>query len=307
MKKEIGVYAQVLIHTAKKLYVDEEFFIELEEAAYALDSTNIDLCLSVFPWARWTRYKGAIKIHTLLNLRGNIPGFIKVTKATVCDHDIIDDLFLEAGAIYIMDRGYIDLSRLSDIDRHGAFFVIRQRKMLNWKRRYSQPVEKEKDILCDQIIFFTGRYSKVDYPQQLRRIGFYDRANDKRYYYFTNNFYLSAETVTQLYKARWQVELFFRWIKQHLKIKTFYGTSENAVKTQIWIAISVYLLVAIIKKRLNIKHDLYKILQIISITAFEKVDILQVLTDIDNKTYNSDSCNQLNLLNLQWDTLGSSN
>jgi hypothetical protein len=283
---------------AKNLYVDEKFAVELNQSAYALDATTIDLCLSLFPWAKWNKYQGAIKLHALLNLKGNIPNFIRITRANVCDHDILDDIIVEPGAFYIMDRGYIDLSRLYSLDQLGAFFVIRQRAMLNWQRRYSRPVDKDKDLLCDQTIYFTGRYSKTDYPEQVRRVGFFDSTNNKRYYFFTNNFYLPALTIAQLYKCRWQVELFFRWIKQHLRIKAFYGTSENAVKTQIWIAISVYLLVAIIKKRLKIEHNLYTILQILSITAFEKVDILQVLTNTEYINQNTENCKQLELFKL---------
>jgi len=291
-------FAQALMHMARNLYVNEQFSVDLNQAAYALDATTIDLCLSLFPWSKWTKHQGAVKLHALLNLKGNIPSFAKVTRPSVCDHDILDDIEVEPGAFYIMDRGYIDLSRLYTLDQFGAFFVIRQRAMLNWKRRYSSPVDKEKGLLCDQTIYFTGRYSKPDYPEQLRRVGFYDSKSKKEYYFFTNNFYLPASTIAQLYKCRWQVELFFRWIKQHLRIKAFYGTSENAVKTQIWIAISVYLLVAIIRKKLNIEHNLYTILQILSITAFEKVDILQVLTKIECINQSDECCNQLELFNL---------
>lgn len=291
-------FAQILMHTAKNLYINEKFAVQLDQAAYALDATTVDLSLSVFPWARLSKYKGAIKIHTLLSLKGNIPSFVEVTKASVCDHDIIDDLVLEPGSFYIMDRGYTDLSRLYGIHQAQAFFVIRGRCDLKIKRLYSHPIDKSTGLRHDQTIRFIGRYSGVDYPEKLRRIRYY-HALDKKYYVFlTNNFLLPALTIVQLYKCRWQVELFFKWIKQHLRIKAFFGTSFNAVKTQIWIAISVYLLIAIIKKRLNIQMNLYTILQILSVTIFEKIPLPRLVNEFDYKNDQNENYNQLTLFNL---------
>ena len=270
-------FAQVLIHIARGLYISEDFGIELKETVYALDSTTIDLCLSLFPWAHFRKEKGAIKLHTLLDLRGSIPSFIKITDGKVHDVNILDELVPEPGSFYIMDRGYVDFSRLYTFLQFSAFFVTRAKSNLKFRRLYSRPVDKSTGLRCDQTIVLTGIKTAKQYPEKIRRIRYVDPENDKNLTFLTNNFALPAFTIALLYKCRWQVELFFKWIKQHLRIKAFYGTSENAVKTQIWIAISVYVLVAIIKKRLNLKHSLYTILQILSVSVFEKEPILQVL------------------------------
>ena len=272
-------FAQILIHEARQLYVNEDFGLELEQTVYALDSSTIDLCLSVFPWARFRRTKGAIKLHTLLDLRGNIPSFIAITDGKVHDVNILDVLIPEAGSIYVMDKAYLDFGRLYDLNQCAAFFVVRAKSNTRLKRLYSNPVEKSTGVQCDQIVVLTGFYSRKDYPAKLRRIRFFDPETNKRLVFLTNQFDLPPETIAALYRYRWQVELFFKWIKQNLRIKSFYGTSENAVKTQIWIAISVYVLVAIIKKRLKVELGLYTILQIFSVTVFEKILILQALTD----------------------------
>jgi hypothetical protein len=272
-------FAQILIHEARQLYVNEEFGLELEQTVYALDSSTIDLCLSVFPWARFRRTKGAIKLHTLLDLRGNIPSFIAITDGKVHDVNILDLLIPEPGSIYVMDKAYLDFRRLYDLNQCAAFFVVRAKSNTQLKRLYSRPVDKSTGVQCDQVVVLTGFYSSKDYPAKLRRIRFFDPEKNKRLVFLTNLFDLPPETIAALYRYRWQVELFFKWIKQNLRIKSFYGTSENAVKTQIWIAISVYVLVAIIKKRLKIELGLYTILQIFSVTIFEKILISQALTD----------------------------
>ena len=272
-------FAQILIHEARQLYANEDFGLELDETVYALDSSTIDLCLSVFPWARFRKTKSAIKLHTLLDLRGNIPSFVAVTDGKVHDVNILDVLMPEPGAIYVMDKAYLDFERLYMLHQCSAFFVTRAKINTALKRLYSSPVDKSTGIRCDQIVALTGFYAKKDYPEKLRRVKFIDPDNGNRLVFLTNQFSFSAETIAALYKCRWQIELFFKWIKQHLRIKAFYGTSENAVKTQIWIAISVYVLVAIIKKRLKIDLSLYTILQIFSITLFEKMPILQAFTD----------------------------
>ena len=272
-------FAQILIHEARQLYVNEEFGLELEQTVYALDSSTIDLCLSVFPWARFRRTKGAIKLHTLLDLRGNIPSFIAITDGKVHDVNILDLLIPEPGSIYVMDKAYLDFRRLFDLNQCAAFFVVRAKSNTQLKRLYSKPVDKSTGVQCDQVVVLTGFYSSKDYPAKLRRIRFFDSERNKRLVFLTNLFDLPPETIAALYRCRWQVELFFKWIKQNLRIKSFYGTSENAVKTQIWIAISVYVLVAIIKKRLKIELGLYTILQIFSVTIFEKILISQALTD----------------------------
>jgi hypothetical protein len=272
-------FAQILIHEARQLYVNEDFGLELEQTVYALDSSTIDLCLSVFPWARFRRTKAAIKLHTLLDLRGNIPSFIAITDGKVHDVNILDVLIPEAGSIYVMDKAYLDFARLYELNQCAAFFVVRAKSNTRLKRLYSNPVEKSTGVQCDQIVVLTGFYSRKDYPAKLRRIRFFDPETNKRLVFLTNQFDLPPETIAALYRYRWQVELFFKWIKQNLRIKSFYGTSENAVKTQIWIAISVYVLVAIIKKRLKLELGLYTILQIFSVTVFEKILILQALTD----------------------------
>jgi len=291
-------FAQVLIHQARRLYADDDFSVELDQTVYALDSTTIDLCLSLFSWAKFRKRKGAIKLHTLLDLRGSIPTFIRVTDGLVHDVNILDELIPEPGCFYIMDRGYLDFDRLFVLDLFHAFFIIRAKSNLQFRRLYSLPVDKSTGLKCDQTIVLTGMNSSQYYPEKLRRVRFFDEETDKRLTFLTNNFILPSITIAQLYKCRWQIELFFKWIKQHLRIKSFYGTSENAVKTQIWIAVTVYLLVAIIKKRLNIEMSLYTFLQILSVTAFEKVSILQVLREFNSIEQQEDSYNQLKLFDL---------
>lgn len=291
-------FAQVLIHIARDLYIDDEFGIELNQTVYALDSTTINLCLSLFPWARFRKHKGAIKLHTLMDLRGSIPSFIKITDGKVHDINILDELIPEPGSFYVMDRGYLDFARLYALNLYLAFFVIRSKTNLKFQRIYSHPIDKSTGLICDQTIVLSNSDSAKDYPEKLRRVRYYDAENQKNLTFLTNNLTLPTLTIALLYKSRWQIELFFKWIKQHLRIKAFYGTSENSVKTQIWIAISVYILVAIIKKRLNLDQSLYTILQILSITLFEKVPILQVLTNSDYETKTSVSYKQLSLLNL---------
>jgi hypothetical protein len=271
-------FAQILIHEARQLYANDDFGLELEEMVYALDSSTIDLCLSMFPWAKFRKTKGAVKLHTLLDLRGNIPSFITITDGKVHDVNILDQIIPEAGSIYLMDRAYLDFKRLYTMHQCSAFFVTREKINTGLRRIYSNPVDKSVGLRCDQIVALTGFYSKKDYPDKLRRVKFIDAETGKRLAFLTNHFSFSALTIAQLYKCRWQVELFFKWIKQHLRIKAFYGTSENAVKTQIWIAISIYVLVAIMKKRLKIDQSLYTILQILSVSIFEKMPILEALT-----------------------------
>ena len=291
-------FAQVLIHTARDLYCNEPLGIDLEQTVYALDATTIDLCLSIFPWAHFRKNKAAVKLHTLLDLRGSIPSFIEITDGKVHEVNILDTLILEPGSFYVMDRGYLDFARLYIFHLAKAFFVVRCKNKIKYRRIYSRPVNKTTGLRCDQTIILTGVYSAKDYPEQLRLIRFYDSENKKLLILLTNNFLVDALTIAQLYKSRWKVELFFRWIKQHLRIKTFYGTSMNAVKTQIWIAISIYVLVAIIKKRLGLKPELYTILQILNVTIFEKIDIFQSLTETNLVEDNSDSDKQLQLFNL---------
>lgn len=286
-------FAQVLICEARKLYANEDFGVQLEQTVYALDSTIIDLCLSLFPWALFRKKKAAVKLHTLIDLRGNIPTVIFITHGKVHDVNILDDLVIEAGAIYVMDRGYLDFERLRTIHQSSAFFVTRAKSNFDFKRLYSKRVDKSTGVLCDQIITLQGFYVKKSYPDKLRRIKYYDADKKKRLVFLTNNFLLPALTIADIYRCRWQVELFFKWIKQHLRIKAFYGTSENAVKTQIWIAISVYVLVAIVKKRLNLNLSLYTILQILSVSLFEKSPILQALTTTDYNGYDDDFHRQL--------------
>jgi len=288
-------FAHVLIGKARKLYAGDSFGIELDQAVYALDSITIDLCLALFPWAEFRTRKGAVKLHTLLDLRGNIPSVVIITKGTVHDVNILDAVTFEAGAIYVMDRAYLDFLRLYKIHQASAFFVTRAKINFSRKRLYSQPVDKSTGVQCDQIVTLTGYYANKDYPEKLRRIRYFDSKNNKTLVFLTNNFTLPAITIAELYRCRWQVELFFKWIKQHLRIKSFFGTTENAVKTQIWIAISIYVLVAIVKKTLHLDHSLYTILQVLSVTLFEKTFILQLLA---NSTYtNHGECpsNQLNL------------
>ena len=289
-------FAQVLIKIARELYANEDFGLELKQAVYAFDSTTIDLCLSVFPWAKFRKNKAAVKLHTLLDLRGNIPVVISITNGKMHDVNALDDLVFEPGAIYIFDKAYVDFARLYGIHQSLAFFVTRAKSNFVFKRLYSRPVDKSTGVRADQIIMVTGFYTLMDYPEKLRRIRYYDVETKKRFVFLTNNFTLPAIVIAKLYKCRWQVELFFKWIKQHLRIKAFYGTSENALKTQIWIAISVYVLVAIVKKRLKLDRSLYTILQILSVTTFEKTPILQVLSLPNYETDTIDGDNQLNLL-----------
>ena len=288
-------FAQILIQKARKLYAADSFGIELDQAVYALDSTTIDLCLALFPWAEFRKRKGAIKLHTLLDLHGNIPSVVIITTGKVHDVNILDQLLIELGAIYIMDRGYIDFTRLYKIHRASAFFVTRAKVNFSRTRLYSQPVDKTTGVLCDQIVVLKGHYAKKDYPEKLRRIRYFDSKNNKTFVFLTNNFVLPAITIADLYRCRWQVELFFKWIKQHLRIKAFYGTTENAVKTQIWISISVYVLVAIVKKALNLDQNLYTILQILSLTLFEKETLYQTLSNISYIKQENHISNQLNL------------
>ena len=269
-------FAQKLIVQARQLYVDNSFGIELENTTYALDSTTIDLCLSLFPWALFRTTKSAVKMHTLLDLRGNIPSFIHISDGKMGDINVLDILELEPGAIYIMDRGYLDFERLYVMHRTQTFFVTRAKSNTRFRRIYSAPVDRSTGIICDQTIALTGIASRKDYPEYLRRIRFKDPETGKTLVFLTNNFTFPTATICALYKRRWQVELFFKWIKQHLRIKKFYGNSENAVKSQIWIAISVYVLVAIVKKRLNLDASLYTLLQILSLTLFEKMSLQQV-------------------------------
>lgn len=271
-------FAQVLISTARSLYAKEDFGLNLQQAVYALDSTVIDLCLALFPWAKFRKRKGAIKLHTLLDLHGSIPSVIIITHGKLHDVRILDQMPIEPGAIYIMDRGYIDFSRLYRIHQGLAFFVIRSKHNMSFRRIISHPVDKATGVQCDQSIILAGQQSRQDYPERLRRIRYYNQETDKRIVPITNNWSLPAITIAELYRCRWQVELFFKWIKQHLRIKAFFGTTENAVKTQIWIAISIYVLVAIIKKRLKLEHSLYTILQILSLSLFEQMPIGRALT-----------------------------
>jgi len=288
-------FAQSLIATARQLYINDDFGVDLDQSVYALDSTTIDLCLSVFPWAEFRKTKGAIKLHTLLDLRGSIPSFIHISDGKVHDVNILDHLIPEPGAFYIMDRGYLDFERLHLFTQCSAFFVIRAKSNMRFRRLYSHPVEKSTGLRCDQTIALTGFYTSKGYPERLRRIKYHHAASQNTLVFLTNNFSLPALTIAELYRCRWQVELFFKWIKQHLRIKSFFGTTENAVKTQIWIAVSVYVLVAIVKKRLHLKASLYTILQILSVTIFEKIPLLQLVTDVDNKPLPQETTNQLNL------------
>ena len=288
-------FAQRLIVQARKLYAGDSFGIELENTAYALDSTTIDLCLSLFPWALFRTTKSAVKMHTLLDLRGNIPSFIHISDGKLGDVKALDILVLEAGAIYVMDRGYLDFARLYMMHQAQAFFVTRAKSNTQLQRVYSAAVDRSTGIICDQTIALTGTTSHKDYPEHLRRIRFKDPETGKTLVFLTNNFALPAATICALYKARWQVELFFKWIKQHLRIKKFYGNTENAVKSQIWIAVSVYVLVAIVKKRLNLDASLYTLLQILSVTLFEKMPLQQAFPGSDYKSEQGDDCNQMNL------------
>lgn len=288
-------FAQALILIARPLYANEDLGLDLNNIIYALDASTIDLCLSVFPWALFRSTKSAVKLHTLLDLRGNIPTFIHISDGKLHDVNILDILLPEPGAFYIMDRGYLDFQRLFILHTAGAFFVIRAKSNIQYRRLYSRPVNKSLGLLCDQTVMLTGVNTATDYPLPLRRVKYRDIQTGKTFNFLTNNFAISAKTVADLYRYRWQVELFFKWIKQHLRIKSFLGTSENAVKTQIWIAISVYVLIAIIKKRLHIKTDLYTILQILSLTLFEKSQLIHILTE---REYSAEGCATSNQLNL---------
>jgi hypothetical protein len=290
--------AHSLIPVARKLYLDEDFGVELDQTVYALDATTIDLCLSVFPWAQFRKAKGAIKLHTLLDLRGSIPTFIYISDGKEHDVNVLDDLIAEAGAFYVMDRGYLDFFRLYNLTKDMAFFVIRAKRNLACRRLYSQPVDRSTGLICDQTIVLTSYVSAKLYPEKLRRIKFHDAETDKTFVFLTNNFTVAALIIAQLYRSRWKVELFFKWIKQNLRIKAFYGTSENAVKTQIWIAVTTYLLLAILKKRLGLTASLYTILHVLSVSVFERTSINQLLQNSDYRSDMDDIDNQLKLFNL---------
>jgi len=290
-------FAQHLIGIPRRLYADDPLALELDDTVYALDSTTIDLCLSVFAWAPFRSTKAAVKLHTLLDLRGNIPSFIFISDGKMHDVNILDRLVAEAGAFYVMDRGYVDFERLARLDDAGAFFVTRAKSNLKARRRYSRPVDRSTGLICDQTIVLTGFYSRQGFQRPLRRIKFNDPKTGKRLVFLTNNFAQDALTIAKLYKCRWQVELFFKWIKQHLRIKAFFGTSENAVKSQIWIAVSVYVLVAIVKKRLALPASLYEILQILSLTLFEKTPVNGLFDDDQSQKMPAADANQLNLFN----------
>lgn len=290
-------FAMCLIHTARQLYASDSFAVELEQTVYALDTTTIDLCLSVFPWARFRSTKAAVKMHTLLDLRGNIPTFIHISDGKMHEVNVLDMLIPEAGSFYIMDRGFTDFARWYVLHQAQAFFVIRGKSHLRFRRISSRTVDTSTGLRGDQTIVLTAAKASKDYPQHLRRITFYEAEHDRHLVFLTNNFDLPALTIAQLYRCRWQVELFFKWIKQHLRIKRFYGTSENAVKTQIWIAITVYVLVAIVKKRLNTEASLYTILQILSLTLFEKTPLDQLLKNMEMPMTTQQNNNQLNLFN----------
>jgi hypothetical protein len=300
-KRDWRIYAdlaQLLITRARQLYAEDDLGLALQEVVYAFDSTTIDLCLNLFPWAHFRRRKAAVKLHTLLDLRGNIPCFLRVSCGKMADVQALDDLVLEAGAFYVMDRGYIDFRRLYCFPQSLANFVTRAKKNLNYRCQSSRPVDKAAGLRADQTIRLRGAKTARQYPTSLRRIAYYDADTNKRLVFLTTNFDLDAQTITQLYKCRWQVELFFKWIKQNLRIKAFVGTSENAVKTQVWIAVSVYVLVAIIKKELKIKRSLSDILQILSLTLFEKTPLFSLLTTDIAKSGGDDGYNQFPLFDL---------
>ena len=291
-------FAQVLILEAQRLYAGDSFGVELEETVYALDSTTISLCLSLFPWAHFRRTKSAIKLHTLLNLRGSIPSFLRITAARNSDVSLLDDLLLEAGAIYVMDRGYVDFARLYNFTLAQATFVVRAKKNLRFKRRYSRTVDRTTGLICDQTVVLVTARSAEGYPEPLRRVRVRDLETGKTITLLTNNFRLSAWVIAELYRCRWHVELFFKWIKQHLRIKAFYGTSDNAVRTQIWIAICSYVLVAILKKRLHSELSLYTMLQILSVSLFEKIELSQAFSRAKLAMPEESTCNQLRLFDL---------
>ena len=286
-------FAQVLISIARPLYADDPLSVELNENLYALDSTTIDLCLSLFPWARFRRHKAAVKMHTLLDLHGSIPTFIRITEGKTHDVNILDQIIPEAGSFYVMDRGYVDFERLHLFTLCSAFFVVRSKENILLQRRYSHPVDRSSGVRSDHTVILTASESAKVYPDALRRVTYFDLQNQKRLKFLTNNFFLPALTIAKIYKSRWMVELFFKFIKQHLRIKSFYGTSENAVKTQIWIAVSIYVLVAIVRKRLRLEVSFYQILQILSLTLFEKMPILRALEAIDSHNELGGDANQL--------------
>ncbi len=288
-------FAQILIGQARRLYANDSFGVALNQTAYALDSTTIDLCLSLFPWAKFRAHKAAVKLHTLLDLRGSIPSLIIITHGKVHDVNILDQLIFEPGAFYIIDRGYLDFDRLYAVHQASALFITRAKSNFRFRRLYSQTTDKSTGIQSDQIVVLEGFYSRKAYPEKLRRIRYFDTDQNKQLVFLTNNFTLSALPIAQLFQCRWQIEIFFKWIKQHLRIKAFYGTTENAVKTQIWIAITVYVLVAIIKKQLKIDLSLYTILQILSVTLFEKTPILEALSTVQHQESQDAPCNQLTL------------
>jgi hypothetical protein len=300
-KRDWRMYAdfcQILISQARSFYINDDFGVELKDTAYALDSTTIDLCLTLFPWASFRKHKAAVKMHTLMDLRGNIPSFIEITDGKLHDVNILDILVPEPGAFYIMDRGYLDFERLYEFTQLLSFFITQAKKNMKFRRIYSHPVDRSYGLKCDQTIMLVTNKSLQVYPEKIRRVKYFDADKEKHLVFLSNNFLLPAMTIANLYKCRWQIELFFKWIKQHLRIKAFYGTSENAVKTQIWIAISVYVLVAIIKKRLHLEQNLYTILQILSVTLFEKVPLNQLFTNYDYikiPDIKDSLCNQLNL------------
>ena len=289
-------FAQILIAQARELYANEDLGLELQQTVYAFDATTIDLCLSLFPWAQFRKRKGAIKLHTLMDLRGSIPTLVFVTHGKIHEVNLLDDLLIEPGAIYLFDRGYLDFARLYQFDQAKAFFVIRAKRNFRFRRLYSQAAERTQGVQADQIIELHGFYACKDYPARLRRIRYFDAEKNKRLIFLTNHFSLPAFTVAELFRCRWKIELFFKWIKQHLRIKAFYGTSENAVKTQIWIAISVYVLVAIAKKKLQLKMSLHAMLQILSLSLFEKTSLFQLLSQKKTEKKKATSSNQLILL-----------
>ena len=288
-------FAQILINRAKVLYANEKLGADLKSTVYALDSTTIDLCMSLFPWAHFRKTKSAIKLHTLMNLRGNIPEFIHISEAKMHDVNILDLILPTPGTYYIMDRAYLDFKRLYDLHQKRAFFVIRAKKNFKFKRRYSHQVEKNTGVQCDQTIVLTTHYSAKKYPEVLRRIRFYDTERQKRLVFLTNNFDLPANIIAMLYKSRWNIEIFFKWIKQHLRIKAFFGTSENAVKVQVWTAVATYLLVAIMKKELKLEQTLYTILQVLSVSIFEKIPVIEAFSRYSMLNQHCDSYNQLTL------------
>lgn len=295
-KRDWRIYRDLalsLIQIGRRLYAGEDFGVELKNTAYALDTTTIDLSLALFPWAHFRKAKAAVKLHTLLDLRGNIPTFIHISDGKLHEVNVLDQIAFEAGSFYVMDRGFLDFGRLHALHRAQAFFVIRAKSNLQYRRLYSHPIDKASGLRCDQTVVLTGVQSCTEYPPPLRRIKFYDATHDKLLVFLTNHFDLPALTITELYRCRWQVELFFKWIKQHLRIKAFFGTSENAVKTQVWIAIAVYVLVAVVKKRLKIDASLYTILQILSLTLFEKTPLDQLLARVDREDESAQNGNQL--------------